>query len=151
MSYFDVAFTHSSGKGGQHINTTDSKAQLRMSTVSWYESRGRWIDSTVFDQIMHNYNDKEAPQIKKFPYFTVKGDVLVESQKTRYRDKNLQDCLDKFVVGVKQCGQLRQQIDQQTKQEWQKYKKRDNEQRVRTKKHVGDKKQLRKRISLDDI
>ncbi|VEU23566.1 DEKNAAC104741 [Brettanomyces naardenensis] len=151
LKHFDVSYAHSSGKGGQHVNTTDSKAQIKMPAALWFKSRGEWISEIVFDELMNNYNDRDSPAIKRFPYFTSHGDVLVESQKTRYRDLNLQDCLNKFVLAVKQCGQPKQEIDKETEKTWQRYRKRDNEQRLHKKKQQKVKKQFRGHIKLDDM
>lgn len=151
LRHFKVTYTHSSGKGGQHVNKTDTKAQMSMSSSSWYRSRGSWMNENAFDEIMKNYINKDTPVKKRFPYFTISGDILVESQLTRYRDKNLQDCLDKFVHAVRQCGEPRQRQSETTKRTWARYRKVENEKRLHTKKHRQENKQFRKKISLGDL
>lgn len=149
LRYFDVSYTHSSGKGGQHVNTSDSKAQIRMNSSSWYHSRNSWMDPTVFDQVMSNYRDSTTPQSKRFSYFTASGDVLVESQRTRYRDRNLEDCLEKFVDELQRCGMPKEETGAEKKLRWKKLKKRDNERRLEGKRRRKDKKEFRK-VKVDN-
>ncbi|AWU74395.1 uncharacterized protein C5L36_0A09820 [Pichia kudriavzevii] len=147
--HFVISYARSSGAGGQHVNTTDSKAVIKLPLDRWYAARGSWIPSKQFDNIMKNVNDSDAPHYKKFPYFTSSGDILITSSETRYRDKNLNDCLEKFVKAVEVCGQVRDEVNENTKQHWDKLKKRDNEERLKSKKLKRDKKSARRKISLD--
>ncbi len=151
LQYFKVTYTHSSGKGGQHVNKTDSKAQIKMDSSSWYRSRGKWMNQNVFDEIMKNYSNSDTPARKRFPYFTVSGDILIESQLTRYRDNNLQDCLNKFIHAVRLCGEPRKKQSEVTKKTWERYRKVENEKRLHKKKHRKESKQYRKMISLSDL
>lgn len=149
VRHFDVSFARSSGAGGQHVNTTDSKAVVRLPVARWYASRGRWIPATGFDTIMANLHDPTAPPTKRFPYFSPSGDVVISSSTTRYRDKNLGECLRKFVDAVAACSRPREEVSEEKRQRWDRLKKLDNEDRIRDKKHRKDKKGLRRKISLD--
>lgn len=148
--YFTITFARSQGAGGQHVNTTDSKAIIRLESKNWYSSRGKWIPSKVFDNIMKNFNDKTAPIHKKFQFFTQSGDVLITSSTTRYRDKNLEECFNKFIKAVNECGAEKEEVSEETTKHWDKLKKRDNENRLKDKKQKKDKKAFRKKVSISD-
>lgn len=144
-----VSYARSSGAGGQHVNTTDSKAILKLSASEWYASRGKWIHETIFDSIMKNLNDSTCPGFKKFPYFTPSGDILIQSSNTRYRDKNLQDCYDKFSNALQICSKEKEETSVEKLQKWDNLSKRDNQTRLSDKKFKKDKKSTRKKMSLD--
>ncbi|TID30577.1 hypothetical protein CANINC_000932 [Pichia inconspicua] len=148
--YFKISYARSSGAGGQHVNTTDSKAVIKLSSSDWYGARGKWIPADSFDSIMHNLNDPTAPQMKRFPYFTQSGDVLVTDSSTRYREKNLSQCFEKFINAIDVCSQLKEEVSKETVVRWSKLKRRDNENRLKEKKLQKDKKQARRKISLSD-
>lgn len=148
--HFHVSFARSSGAGGQHVNTTDSKAVIKLTCSEWYGARGNWIPHDAFDALMQNLNDKTAPVSKKFPYFTPAGDVLITDSSTRYRDKNLAQCYTKFMNSVQTCSQLKEEVSEDTVKRWDKLKKRDNEVRLKDKKLKKDKKQTRRKVSLSD-
>lgn len=148
--YFKISFARSSGAGGQHVNTTDSKAVIKLSVSDWYGARGKWIPSESFDTIMQNFNDPKAPQSKRFPYFTQSGDVLLTDSSTRYRDKNLSQCFERFINAIEACSQKKEEISKDTIVRWDKLKKRDNENRLKDKKLQKDKKQTRRKMSLSD-
>lgn len=148
--YFDISYARSSGAGGQHVNTTDSKAIIKLSQSKWYSARGKWIPADPFDIIMSNLVDSTTPDNKKFPYFTQSGDVLIMSSTTRYRDKNLNECFKKFIDAVKICSQGKKEVSAETKQRWDKLKKLENEGRIKEKKIKKDKKQFRKKVNMSD-
>jgi peptidyl-tRNA hydrolase ICT1 len=148
--YFNISFARSSGAGGQHVNTTDSKAIIKLSISDWYAARDNWIPAKDFDIIMKNFNDQSTPINKKFPYFTQNGDILIMSSITRYRDKNLSDCFNKFINAIKICSQDKKEISIDTLQKWDKLSKRDNENRLKDKKLKKDKKTSRKKVNLND-
>ncbi|GMM30385.1 Pth4 protein [Martiniozyma asiatica (nom. inval.)] len=148
LKYFQVSYARSSGAGGQHVNTTSSKAVLRLDSSNFYSARSKWIPAELFDNILKNSSDSTAPQHKKFPYFTPSGDVLIASSETRYRDKNLEDCLKKFCDAVNTCGIAKEEIDDETKKRWDKLEKRDNKKRLDDKKRHGEKKMKRK-VKMD--
>lgn len=150
LKYFEISYARSSGAGGQHVNTTDSKAVLKLSSTNWYSARGKWINELVFDEIMKNYNDSQCPASKKFTFFTNKGDILIKSSKTRYRNNNLLDCLDKFIDSVKKCGEFKKDIEAETIEKWKDYKKNENEFRLKDKRLKKDKKSQRKKVNLND-
>lgn len=148
--YFNITYARSSGAGGQHVNTTDSKAIIKLPTSNWYAARGNWIPVKMFDTIMSNLKDPTTPSNKKFPYFTQTGDILIMSSSTRYRDKNLGECFQKFIDAVKICSQGKSEISEDTKERWDKLKKKENEGRIKSKKMKKEKKQFRKKVNLSD-
>ncbi|ESW98622.1 hypothetical protein KL918_001986 [Ogataea parapolymorpha] len=149
LKYFNVTYARSSGPGGQHVNRTESKAVLRLSAKGWQSARGTWVDPALFDQLMANYNDKNCPESKRFPYFTNAGDVLIMSDSTRYRQKNVMECLEKFVSAVQRCGEPRKETDEATLERWEDLRKKEKEARVQAKRKLKDKKNARRKIKIE--
>lgn len=148
--HFDVSYARSSGAGGQHVNTTDTKAVVRLPVARWYAARGRWIPGTVFDTLMANTRDPTTPVQKRFPFFSPSGDIVISSSTTRYRDKNLAECFRKFVDAVAACGQPRPEASAATRERWEQRRRHDNDARIRDKKRKGDKKSSRRKPSMGD-
>lgn len=146
LKHFHVSFVHSSGAGGQHVNTSSSKAQLRLPRSEWVQSRGDWIEEADFDQIMANYADPTTPPSKRFPFFTKTGDILVESQQSRRRDENLQDCLNKLASAMRICSIAKKETDLETKKQWAKRHKAENEKRIQQKRQHSNKKAFRGKV-----
>ncbi|KAH3668601.1 hypothetical protein OGAPHI_002355 [Ogataea philodendri] len=149
LRHFTVTYARSSGPGGQHVNRTESKAVLRLPSKKWHEARGKWIDPIVFDQLMKNYKDQTCPENFRFPFFTGSGDVLIMSDTTRYRQKNVMECLDKFVSAVQRCGSQKKETDQATIDRWDELHKKEHEIRIQTKRKLKDKKNSRRKLKLD--
>ena len=76
---FRWEFARSSGPGGQNVNKVSSKAVLR-----WNPTQAS-VPEAVRDRLLH----------KLKPRLTGQGDLLVTSQRTRDRSRNVDDCLDK--------------------------------------------------------
>lgn len=144
--FFRISFARSSGKGGQHVNTTDSKALIKLTPNDWNISKGVWIPIETWDNLMLNFNNKING--KRFPYFTPKMGVLVSSDSSRVRDDNLNECFDRFCYEVEKCSQPKEEISEDTKKRWKELNKRDNNRRLQEKKRLGDKKKNRK-VNLD--
>lgn len=144
--YFRISFARSSGKGGQHVNTTDSKAMIKLTPNDWIISRGVWIKDESWDVIMGNFKDNVNG--KRFPYFTPKMGVLVSSDSSRVRNDNLSECFDRFCNEIEKCSKPREEISEETKRRWKELEKRDNNKRLNDKKRVSDKKKSRK-VNLD--
>lgn len=144
--HFRVSFARSSGKGGQHVNTTDSKALIQLTPQGWVAARGAWIQQDRWDTLMENY--KEGVAGKRFPYFTPKMGVRVASEESRVRANNLEDCFTRFCKEVEKCSEGREETSEDTKKRWRELKKRDETRRLESKRRLGDKKRARK-VSLD--
>jgi ribosome-associated protein len=77
--------TRSSGPGGQNVNKVSSKVQLR-----WNPSASPSLPPGVRERLLRALDGR----------LTRDGDLLVSSQATRDRERNLADCLAKVRVLV---------------------------------------------------
>ncbi|XP_078491424.1 large ribosomal subunit protein mL62 [Ciona intestinalis] len=75
-----VEFSKSSKPGGQHVNTTLSKALVRFNVI-----KAEWIPFEVRKIMAEKYQNK----------ITRTGDLIVWNEESRYQMKNLQSCLAK--------------------------------------------------------
>jgi peptidyl-tRNA hydrolase ICT1 len=76
-----ISYTRSSGPGGQHVNTTSSKVDVRFSVAS-----ASWLSPELKKRLL----DSHPQAVNKDGYF------IVKSEKTRSQHLNLADCLDKL-------------------------------------------------------
>lgn len=68
----------SSGPGGQSVNTTNSKAELRLKVAEW---------EGIDDNIMKNLKEKYSNFINK------NDELVVRSQTHKSQSKNLDECI----------------------------------------------------------
>lgn len=78
---FDFITSRSSGKGGQHVNKTDTKVELRFD---------------VLNSKILTTDEKELIQKNLYGRINKEGILQIVSQKTRSQLKNKKDCIDKF-------------------------------------------------------
>lgn len=85
---FNFSFTKSSGPGGQHVNTTDTKVVL-----SW-----NYEDSTYL-----SLENKNQINEKLQTYVNKENILSLNSSKTRNRLRNKEDCLKKLKILLEQA------------------------------------------------
>jgi ribosome-associated protein len=78
---FRWEFVRSSGPGGQNVNKVNSKAVLR-----WTPAQSRALPSPVVARLLHALKAR----------LTGDGELLISSQRSRDRGRNVVDCLDKL-------------------------------------------------------
>jgi ribosome-associated protein len=81
-----VRFARSGGPGGQHVNKTESKVELR-----WRPADSRALTGT----------DREWLLPRLAARLTGDGDLIVTSERTRDQARNRQDALDKLAAIVR--------------------------------------------------
>ncbi len=89
MSEFEFEYMRSSGPGGQNVNKTSTKVRLR-----WNVAASPSIDSGLNQRIREAYRTR----------ITGDGEFLVTSQRTRDRDSNRTDCLEKLAEMIRQVA-----------------------------------------------
>ncbi|CAD8091432.1 unnamed protein product [Paramecium sonneborni] len=85
----ECRFSKSSGPGGQHVNKTNSKAEIRFNLQS-----ADWL------------NDQQKLKfLRLYPNFVNKeGEIILTSQFTREQSKNLEDAIDKLREMIFECS-----------------------------------------------
>lgn len=131
---YKLAFSRSSGSGGQNVNKVSTKATLTLSEEFIY----RYLPKEVYLQL----------KAKNYRYFNKLGlEIVIQSDLTRLREQNIDDCFKKLVSLIRENVYFRNtENDAENKQKWEKIKKRTNEERIRQKKMVSQKKRDRGRI-----
>jgi len=89
LSEFDFEYMRSSGPGGQNVNKTSTKVRLRWSVVD-----SPSINEGLLQRIQENYRSR----------ITGDGEFLVTSQRTRDRETNRTDCLEKLAEMIRQVA-----------------------------------------------
>ena len=89
LAEFDFEYIRSSGPGGQNVNKTSTKVRLRWNVVD-----SPSIDEGLLQRIQQNYRSR----------ITGEGEFLVTSQKTRDRETNRADCLEKLAEMIRQVA-----------------------------------------------
>jgi ribosome-associated protein len=85
LAEFRWEFSRSGGPGGQNVNKVNSKALLR-----WNPAASPSLPAPVRDRLLHALANR----------LTRDGELLVSSQRTRDKARNLADCLGKVRVLV---------------------------------------------------
>jgi len=129
-SEITLAFSRSSGAGGQNVNKVNSKAEVR-----WDIASSGSVPQDVLGRFLSRYRNRLDGE----------GLVLVTSERHRDRERNVEDAVEK--------------IEEWVMSVWEKPKPRiktkpskgAKRRRVTDKRHDGDKKKVRtEKISADD-
>ena len=128
-SEFEVQFARSSGPGGQNVNKVNSKALLRWNVV---ESPSLPLD--VRERFLRRFGSR----------LTTDGAIVITSDATRDQGRNVDDCIQKL------CDMLKQVATAPKTRKKTKPTRGSMERRHESKRRVGEKKQMRRRVSRDD-
>lgn len=135
---FEISFARSSGPGGQNVNKLNTKACIKMSHSQW--SKQTWIPQAIKEQLEANCS---------FTYLTKSQNLVVQSDRTRSRHENLEDCFQKLCNSIKNCVHFESNPSLEDIKKWEKISLRSNSERLDKKKRKSQKKQSR-RQSFDD-
>ncbi|XP_067403618.1 large ribosomal subunit protein mL62 [Emydura macquarii macquarii] len=101
MDCLSISYCRSSGPGGQNVNKVNSKAEVRFHLAS-----ADWIAEDVRQKIAVLHRNK----INKL------GELIVNSEVSRYQMKNLADCLQKIRDMIKEATQKSSVVSKETTQ-----------------------------------
>ncbi|GAU87808.1 hypothetical protein RvY_00606 [Ramazzottius varieornatus] len=82
-----VSYSRSSGPGGQNVNKVNTKVDVRFDI-----EKAKWIPNHLKPLLREKHNTR----------ITKEGEFFIQSDKTRSRDYNMADCLDKIRYIIRQ-------------------------------------------------
>ncbi|CAO3596607.1 unnamed protein product [Absidia cylindrospora] len=127
-----VAFSRSSGPGGQNVNKVSTKVNMRLQL-----DQAQWIPDYAREKL------RDSPRLNKT------GELVITSDKSRTQSKNIQDCYDKLTSMIKQAVMVQREADQQTLARIEKRKQREDGKRKELKKRHSNKKATRRTKNND--
>ncbi|XP_040437670.1 peptidyl-tRNA hydrolase ICT1, mitochondrial [Falco naumanni] len=129
MARLTVSYCRSCGPGGQHVNKVNSKAEVRFHLAS-----ADWIPEAVRQKmaLMHRNKINRA------------GELIVNSDESRYQMRNLAICLEKIRTMVTEATEVPKVVSKETTQKLIERVEKMNRERLRQKKIHSNIKQSRK-------
>jgi len=124
----ELQFSRSGGPGGQHVNTTDTRARLR-----WAMGRSRALSQAAKDRLT----------AARPGWVTTEGDVVITGDRYRSRQQNVDDVRERLRQAV--YAALRPPRPRKATKPTRASKQR----RVKGKKKRGETKKLRGKVSRD--
>lgn len=134
QEHFLVTYSRSSGPGGQKVNKTSSKATISMEPHMWLNPfYCSWIPKPVLSQI----------KVNRIRYETKSGGLLIQSDLTRNRDTNTDECFRKLLQEIKDNTYFAKEASDEDVKKWEEIKQDRKEKRLFNKKKLSDKKKSR--------
>ncbi|XP_074899973.1 large ribosomal subunit protein mL62 [Buteo buteo] len=129
LARLTVSYCRSSGPGGQHVNKVNTKAEVRFHLAS-----ADWIPEAVRQKmaLMHRNKINRA------------GELIVNSEESRYQMRNLAICLEKIRTMVTEATEKPKVVSKETTQKLIERVEKMNRERLRQKKIHSNIKQSRK-------
>ncbi|XP_078053089.1 large ribosomal subunit protein mL62 [Augochlora pura] len=87
LDKLDITYSRSSGPGGQHVNRTNSKVNLRFQVKS-----AEWLSEEIREKLIVKYMTK----------LTKDGCLIIKSELTRSQQLNLADALEKLRTMIRE-------------------------------------------------
>lgn len=116
------------------MNKTSSKATVALSPDKWLNPQFcYWIPGPIRSQLATN----------KVRYETKSGGILIQSDSSRNRDNNTDECFRKLLEEIKERTFFAAEISEEDKKKWEEIKEDKKEKRLFHKKRQSDKKKSR--------
>lgn len=129
LESFTIKYAKSSGPGGQNVNKVNTKVDLRFHVAS-----AEWLSEHVRQKILQ----REKNRINK------EGELVISSTKYRTQYKNLKDAVNKVEMIIDEASVVPKETSVEKKAHVQRLINKENENRLRAKKLLADKKRDRK-------
>uniref|UniRef100_A0A8C2UG05 Large ribosomal subunit protein mL62 n=1 Tax=Coturnix japonica TaxID=93934 RepID=A0A8C2UG05_COTJA len=124
-----VSYSRSSGPGGQNVNKVNTKAEVR-----FHLATADWIPEAVREKMASMHRNK----------INRAGELIVNSDQSRYQMRNLAICLEKIRVMVTEATEKPKVVSKETTQQLIARVEKMNRERLRQKKIHSNIKQSRK-------
>ncbi|XP_065591655.1 large ribosomal subunit protein mL62 [Cyrtonyx montezumae] len=124
-----ISYSRSSGPGGQNVNKVNTKAEVRFHLAS-----ADWIPEAAREKMASMHRNK----------INRAGELIVNSEESRYQMRNLAICLEKIRVMVKAATEKPKVVSKETAQQLIARVEKMNRERLRQKKIHSTIKQSRK-------
>ncbi|XP_069655209.1 large ribosomal subunit protein mL62 [Haliaeetus albicilla] len=129
LARLTVSYCRSSGPGGQHVNKVNTKAEVRFHLAS-----ADWIPEAVRQKMASMHRNK----------INRAGELIVNSEESRYQMRNLAICLEKIRTMVSEATEKPKVVSKETTQKLIERVEKMNRERLRQKKIHSNIKQSRK-------
>ncbi|KFV65455.1 hypothetical protein N307_13175, partial [Dryobates pubescens] len=129
MDRLTVTYSRSSGPGGQNVNKVNSKAEVRFHLAS-----ADWIPEDAREKMASMQRNK----------INRAGELIVNSEESRYQMRNLAICLEKIRTMVTEATEKPKVVSKETTQKLIERVEKMNRERLRQKKIHSSIKQSRK-------
>ncbi|XP_076645390.1 large ribosomal subunit protein mL62 [Halictus rubicundus] len=88
IEQLQITYSRSSGAGGQHVNTTNSKVDIRFQVQS-----AKWLSEEIKEKLIEKYTTKLSKD----------GHLIIKSELTRSQQLNLADALEKLRTMIREA------------------------------------------------
>lgn len=159
-SSFLISYSRSSGPGGQNVNKVSTKATLKLPASLWIggSKNNNWIPKVIKYILFSSSPSTSTSTSKstsiinynKFPYQTLDGSLVIQSDTHRSRSANLEDCFQKLINAIKQHVHIPKEPDQLNIRKWKDVKAKANSVRKLEKIKRSTKKEFRKQKYNND-
>ncbi|XP_075025830.1 large ribosomal subunit protein mL62 isoform X1 [Calonectris borealis] len=129
LARLTVSYCRSSGPGGQHVNKVNTKAEVRFHLAS-----ADWIPADARQKMASMHRNK----------INRAGELIVNSEESRYQMRNLAICLEKIRTMVTEATEKPKVVSKETTQKLIERVEKMNRERLRQKKIHSNIKQSRK-------
>ncbi|XP_050764448.1 peptidyl-tRNA hydrolase ICT1, mitochondrial [Gymnogyps californianus] len=129
LARLTVSYCRSSGPGGQNVNKVNTKAEVRFHLAS-----ADWIPEAVREKMASMHRNK----------INRAGELIVNSEESRYQMRNLAICLEKIRTMVMEATEKPKVVSKETTQKLIERVEKMNRERLRQKKIHSNIKQSRK-------
>lgn len=145
QNIFTLRFDRAQGPGGQNVNKINSKCTITLTNVSKCNIFPTEIKNQLFLKDKKNNNNNNIPHLFRY-YSPITDTITVQADETRKQSSNRELCIEKLIKEIKRSCYFPEETSAMTKSKWGRIKQRNNEQRIKDKKHHSDKKKNRKVI-----
>ncbi|KAK1118994.1 hypothetical protein K0M31_013765 [Melipona bicolor] len=99
LKELEITYSRSSGAGGQHVNCTNSKVDVRLHVQS-----AKWLAEDIRNKLLEQYKNKLSKE----------GHLIIKSELTRSQHLNLADALEKLRKMIWEAAKTPSEIPPET-------------------------------------